>query len=87
MDVFQAKLVQLGWSDEMRWTGELLRFHPEFSSLIFMVDDSFPRLPDDFIPPGGVVSGRYTVDLANLPSLDMDEALVAVGQGFGLGTR
>jgi hypothetical protein len=85
-DVFQAKLVQLGWSDEMRRTGELLRFHPEFSSLIFAVDGTFPRLPDDFVPPTGVIAVRYTVDLANLPSLDMEEALDAVSQGFGFST-
>src|SRR5215471_17312022 len=41
---------------------------------VYPVDEEFPRLPDDFTPPTGVVSVRYTVDLANLPALGMEEA-------------
>jgi hypothetical protein len=81
-DSFQAKLVQIGWSEEMRRTGELLRFHPGVDSLIMAVEGQFPRLPDGFSLPTGVVALRYTVDLANLPGLGMDEVLVAVRHGF-----
>jgi hypothetical protein len=81
-DAFQTKLVQIGWSDEMRRTGELLRFHAEVDSTILPVDEQFPRLPDDFTLPSGVVSLRYTVDLANLPGLGMDEVIATVKQGF-----
>lgn len=80
-DEFQAKLVQLGWSDEMRRTGELMRFN-HADSIILAVDDAFPRLPPDFELPSGVVALRYTVDLANLPVLDRDEVIEAVRQGF-----
>lgn len=73
LDVFLAKMVNMGWSEEMRRSGELLRFHLR-DAAIFAVDEEFPRLPDDFAPPPGVVAVRYTVDLANLPSLGMDEA-------------
>ena len=80
-DTFQAKMVQMGWSEDMRRSGELLKFHLR-GSLLLPVDDFFPRLPDDFSPPTGVVSVHYTVDLANLPSMDLDEAMRAVSTGF-----
>jgi hypothetical protein len=80
-DEFQAKLVQLGWSDEMRRTGELMRFHHS-DSIILTVDDGFPRLPPGFVLPAGVVALRYTVDLANLPVLDKEEVVEAVTRGF-----
>lgn len=74
LDHFMAKMVNMGWSEEMRDSGELLRFDLH-SAFIYEVDDEFPRLPDDFTPPSGVVSVKYTVDLANLPFLGLDEAL------------
>jgi hypothetical protein len=80
-DEFQAKLIQLGWSEEMRRTGELLRFH-HVDSIILVVDDEFPRMPPDFVLPPGVVALRYTVDLANLPVLDRGEVIEAVRHGF-----
>jgi hypothetical protein len=80
-DEFQAKLVLLGWSDEMRRTGELLRFH-HADSIILAVDEGFPRLPPGFSPPPGVIAIRYTVDLANLPVLGREEVIDAVRDGF-----
>lgn len=77
LDEFMAKLARLNWSDEMRRSGELLRFAVRDASA-FRVDDDFPRLPDDFVVPSGVVSVRYTVDLANVPSLSMEEATALV---------
>ena len=76
-DTFMTKLVNLGWSEEMRDSGELLRFHVRDAS-VYVVDEEFPRLPDDFAPPSGVVSVRYTVDLANLPVLGMDEVTTII---------
>lgn len=76
-DTFMTKLVNLGWSEEMRDSGELLRFHVRDAS-VYVVDEEFPRLPDDFSPPSGVVSVRYTVDLANLPALGMDEVTTII---------
>ncbi|RYF45774.1 MAG: PD-(D/E)XK motif protein, partial [Comamonadaceae bacterium] len=67
-DNFMAKLVRLGWSEEMRSTGELLRFFDGFNALALPVEGAFPRLPDDLVLPSGIVGLRYTVDLSNLPS-------------------
>lgn len=72
MDAYMSKMYQMGWSEEMRNSGELLRFLVR-DAAVYAVDDAFPRLPDDFRLPSGVVSVKYTVDLANLPSLGMDE--------------
>lgn len=72
LDLFMTKMATMGWSEEVRSSGELLRFFLRGAD-VYAVDDDFPRLPDDFHPPSGVVSVKYTVDLANLPSLGMDE--------------
>lgn len=79
-DDFMTKLVTLGWTDDMRRSGELIRMSVR-DAAVFEVDDTFPRIPDDFTPPTGVVSVRYTVDLANLPSLGLEEALMLVRSG------
>ena len=77
LDVFMTKMVCMGWAEEMRNSGELLRFFVRGADA-YIVDDDFPRLPDDFLPPSGIVSVRYTVDLANLPALGVDEASAAI---------
>jgi hypothetical protein len=77
LDTFMTKLVNVGWSEEMRNSGELLRFFLR-DAFVFAVDEDFPRLPDDFTPPSGVVSVKYTIDLANLPALGMDEAMAII---------
>lgn len=71
-DEFLAKLSEVGWADEMRSSGELLRFHLR-DARGYQVDDAFPRLPDEFELPDGVVAVRYTVDLVNLPSIGLTE--------------
>jgi hypothetical protein len=43
-DAFLAKMVQVGWSEELRRSGQLLRFHIR-EAHIYEVDDNFPRLP------------------------------------------
>lgn len=73
LDTFMAKMVSMGWSDEMRQSGELLRFNVGDDTHIYEVDADFPRLPDQFTPPSGVVAVKYTVDLANVPALGFDE--------------
>ncbi len=72
LDLFMTKMANIGWSEEVRSSGELLRFFLRGAE-VYDVDDDFPRIPDDFLPPSGVVAVKYTVDLANLPSLGMDE--------------
>lgn len=77
LDSFMAKMVNLGWADDIRASGELLRFELRDSG-IYPVDEGFPRLPESFSPPSGVVALRYTIDLANLPTIGMEEAIQRV---------
>ncbi|HLN24332.1 MAG TPA: PD-(D/E)XK motif protein [Patescibacteria group bacterium] len=74
LDDFMVKMANMGWSDEMRLSGELLRFNIRDDTHVYEVDADFPQLPDDFAPPSGVVAVKYTVDLANVPALGFDEA-------------
>lgn len=72
LDTFEARLAQLGWHDELRQTGALLRF--TFRNVyVFEVAGGFPRLPDDYAPPLSVSGIRYSIDVGNLPSLDVSE--------------
>lgn len=77
VDDFLIKLSRLDWSDEMRRSGELIRFELREAAL-YEVDDDFPRLPEGFQAPNGVVAVRYTVSLANLPMIGVDEVQQAV---------
>lgn len=71
VDDFLTKLDDLDWSEEMRRSPELVRFHLR-EAQIFEVDNEFPQLPPDFVLPNGVLAIRYTISLANLPYLDAD---------------
>ena len=73
-DDFLAKLVELEWNDEMRRSGELIRFHLRDAAL-YEVDEFFPRLPDGFTPPAGIIAMRYTISLANLPPVDTSDVI------------
>ncbi|MGH0275905.1 PD-(D/E)XK motif protein [Sinorhizobium meliloti] len=73
-DGFMTRLNAMNWSDEMRRSPELVRFHVR-DAQIFEVDEEFPRLPQDFCLPLGVLSIRYTISLANLPVLDSAEVI------------
>jgi hypothetical protein len=79
LDLLMSKMVEVDWSDEMRDSGELMRFNLRNAG-IYVVDDAFPRLPEGFRPPSGVVAMKYTIDLANLPTLDIDEATALIQQ-------
>lgn len=72
LDVFDSRLSMLGWHEGLRQTGALLRF--TFRNVhVFDVAGSFPRLPDDYIPPLGVTGIKYSINVGNLPSLDVTE--------------
>lgn len=77
LDAFMTKMANMGWSEEMRNSAEVLRFFVRGAE-VYAVDEDFPRLPDDFVRPSGIVSVKYTVDLANLPSLGVDEVTAVV---------
>ncbi|NNB93700.1 PD-(D/E)XK motif protein [Corallococcus exiguus] len=72
IDVFEAKLKNLGWHDGLRQTGSLLRFNLR-DAHVFKVEGTFPRLPDDYVPPRGVTSIRYTIDVAARSSISAPE--------------
>ncbi|TLU71232.1 PD-(D/E)XK motif protein [Lichenicoccus roseus] len=82
LDLFMLKMVNLGWTDEMRDSGELLRFNFRDAG-IYEVDEHFPRIADDFLPPSGVVAVKYTVELANLPTLDVQETIAMIRKAGG----
>lgn len=71
VDGFLTRLDGLDWSDEMRRSPDLVRFHLR-EAQIFEVDEEFPQLPPEFALPSGVLAIRYTISLANLPYLDAD---------------
>lgn len=72
LDVFDSRLAQLGWHEGLRQTGALLRF--TFRNVhVFEVVGTFPRLPDDYVPPLGVTGIKYSINVGNLSSLDVTE--------------
>ncbi len=81
LDDFLTKAALYGWTDALRHSPDLLRFHLRTSGF-FPVDESFPRLPDDFQPPSGVTAVTYTINLANLAAIDLGEIRAAITAGF-----
>jgi len=72
LDVFDSRLAQVGWHEGIRQTGSLLRF--TFRDVhVFEVTGAFPRLPDDYSAPLGVIAIRYTINVGSLPSLEAAE--------------
>jgi hypothetical protein len=70
LDVFDSRLAQLGWHEGLRQTGTLLRF--TFRDVhVFEVTGTFPRLPDDYLPPLGVTGIKYSINVGSLPSLEV----------------
>ena len=70
LDVFDLRLAQLGWHEGLRQTGALLRF--TFRDVhVFEVTGTFPRLPDDYVPPLGVTGIKYNINVGSLPSLEV----------------
>ncbi|RUV67632.1 MAG: PD-(D/E)XK motif protein [Mesorhizobium sp.] len=77
VDGFMTRLNALNWSDEMRRSPDLVRFH--FRDVqIFEVDEEFPGLPQSFQLPPGVLAIRYIITVANLPVLDSAEVLADI---------
>jgi len=72
IDEFENKLKSLRWHDGLRQTGALLRFTLR-EVHVFEVEGSFPRLPDDYVPPRGVIAIRYIIDVAARASLGAEQ--------------
>ncbi|WP_036105841.1 PD-(D/E)XK motif protein [Lysobacter capsici] len=78
LDVFDSRLAQIGWHEGLRQTGALLRF--TFRDVhVFEVVGTFPRLPDDYVPPLGVTGIKYSINVGSLPSLDVAEVRNILG--------
>ncbi|WP_303748749.1 PD-(D/E)XK motif protein [Stenotrophomonas pigmentata] len=72
LDAFEARLAKIGWHEGLRQTGALLRF--TFRNVhVFEVAGTFPRMPDDYMPPLGVCGVKYSINVGSLPSLDVRE--------------
>lgn len=69
IDAFQSRLARVRWHDGLRQSGELKRFSLR-DVQFFEVDGSFPRMPDDYVPPRGIVAIKYTIDLSSRSVLD-----------------
>ena len=69
IDAFQSRLARVRWHDGLRQSGELKRFSLR-DVKFFEVDGTFPRMPDDYVPPRGIVAIRYTIDLSSRSVLD-----------------
>jgi hypothetical protein len=70
IDAFQHRLAKVRWHDGLRQSGDLKKFSLR-DVQFFEVSGSFPRLPDDYIPPRGIVAVRYTIDLSSRSVLDL----------------
>lgn len=66
---FQSRLAGVNWHDGLRQSSELQKFSLR-DAQFFEVEGSFPRIPDDYVPPRGIVSIRYTIDLSARSVLD-----------------
>jgi len=73
IEVFESKVGKVGWHDGLRQSGSLFRFNLR-DCLIFDVVGTFPRLPDDYIPPRGIVGIKYTIDVSSRSALSEEEA-------------
>ena len=75
---FQSRLASAQWHDGLRQSSELQRFSLR-DAQFFEVEGSFPRMPDDYVPPRGIVAIRYTIDLSARSVLDMNTVNAIVG--------
>jgi len=74
---FRSRLAAAQWHDGLRQSSELHRFSLR-DAQFFEVEGTFPRMPDDYFPPRGIVSIRYTIDLSARAVLDMDKVIAIV---------
>jgi hypothetical protein len=72
IDAFESRLANLRWHDGLRQSSDLKKFSLR-NAQFFEVEGSFPRLPDDYVPPRGITAIKYTIDISARPVLDLHE--------------
>ncbi len=72
IDSFESNLAKMKWHDSLRQSGELFKFNFRDAHL-FEVEGAFPRLPDEYIPPRGIVAIKYIIDISSLPTLSKED--------------
>lgn len=70
-DAFESRLSKMGWHDGLRQSSALRRFNLR-DALFFDVEGSFPRLPDEYVPPRGIVAIKYTIDISSHSMMDIE---------------
>lgn len=69
---FNSRLAAAQWHDGIRQSTELQRFNLR-DAQFFEVEGNFPRMPDDYVPPRGIVAIKYTIDLSARSVLDFGQ--------------
>jgi hypothetical protein len=69
IDAFESRLAKMHWHDGLRQSSELKKFNLR-DAQFFEVEGSFPRLPDDYVPPRGITAIKYTIDISSRSVLD-----------------
>lgn len=69
IDAFESRLAKMRWHDGLRQSSELKKFNLR-DAQFFEVEGSFPRLPDDYVPPRGITAIKYTIDISSRSVLD-----------------
>lgn len=77
IESFKGGLAKVGWHEGLRQTGSLLRFNLRDAHL-FEVEGSFPRLPDDYVPPRGITGIKYTIDVSSRSALGSDDVVALI---------
>lgn len=78
VDSLKLRLAKMNWHDELRQSSELKKFNIR-DIQFFEVEGSFPRLPDDYVPPRGIIAIKYTIDLSSRSVLNRHEVHRLVG--------
>lgn len=74
---FNSRLSAAQWHDGIRQSSELQRFNLR-DAQFFKVEGDFPRMPDVYVPPRGIVSIKYTIDLSARAVLDFRQVTETV---------
>lgn len=74
IEEFEEKMISMGWNAGLVQSGTLLKFNVR-SVFAFLVDDTFPRLPDDYVPPRGVTAIQYTINISACSVLSLADTM------------